>query len=537
MFEIETDDSQIIRKQMLSKGIEFLEKNNFRLGFISWESAIRNGDDLPDVHSINKYFGNWAVFNSIVRNTYRNPDFEFNPSDKDLKGYNPTIITSKEQVIKPWKPKPPTQTLETKLNDSKTKPTVNRATKKPFRIPDKRLKIDEVPEIPTPIKPIEFVIDTTNTTPKNIPEKAISSPAENIVDDSMKKVKGKKQYRGTDLKEEASNKKIARPALIIGVGAAAALMTIYFGTGLIKIEGKDVTPTTNTIKPTEIKKNAPIIKNNILKELGLQIKTQTIEDPRLPEQESYDHIDESVFIPAIYRRAISRIRNSKPKSLVDNYNLSPDAKNPISIQGLINTAFYEGTREYADDVELHWNGGFNTVAQVLLAERWLRKYTGTELENLEFHREEEFSESFINASKVELELEPAYKDKAKKAQSNTHPVNTDSYEEKNTEQKEDKNKKNITGQLQFIRNENKIIDEYSEDERELISHLYAEMRFGKNFSENAMHLMGQLNGIAGLTADLAEDIYFEQKSGVNIRENSEDGSIPLDYTMFNIKAA
>lgn len=103
-------------------------------------------------------------------------------------------------------------------------------------------------------------------------------------------------------------------------------------------------------------------------------------------------------VASAYTQIKGKVEKDHPLSKASKYNLSGDGKDKISAQGLINTAYWYGTRKFGKRSQ-RWDGGYGTDEQFQMAKRWLAGY-GIDIHDLLKKRDAEISPSMIDADKM-----------------------------------------------------------------------------------------------------------------------------------------
>ncbi|MBW2997026.1 hypothetical protein KY349_01655 [Candidatus Woesearchaeota archaeon] len=93
------------------------------------------------------------------------------------------------------------------------------------------------------------------------------------------------------------------------------------------------------------------------------------------------------------------VREDHPLSKNHDYNLSSDGKKVISNQGVINAAYWYGTRKFGKGVMQWWRGGYGTERQKDMATKWLAQY-GIDIDDLIANRSTEFDGSLVSTDMV-----------------------------------------------------------------------------------------------------------------------------------------
>jgi len=406
--------------------MEFACEHGYELRLNRWDFAIlRDGADLPSLGDINKYFGSWANFRAQVMLKLAKPDYDYDPSEEELQGYSPTFLVErqKDSTIKSVKS---VVSIDDKLGADQTpqpappRPAPER--KKPPELPRQRLeqKVAVIEE--DKAEDVVRQMAEARKAPDTKAEKKYRRKAKPDVRSRPKK------GRKVDEAKLEDSRQTSRWA-IVGIGGVAAAMVIYLSIGAVKLFSED----TSTEKPAKAVSYSPTPSQvpfpspepaRLIDKAPDKYAAEKSASSKEPVEEQEDCLASN-----IYTTLVSIIETSRPKSLVPEYNLAEFIDGPKSVQWLINTAFYEGTRKYSDDEEMHWCGGSNTLAQEILAEQWLKAYVGVDIDSLQWHRDEEFTEDFINLKGMGKGNVDRYRHKIENMEDiDSPPANTDSYE-------------------------------------------------------------------------------------------------------------
>lgn len=123
------------------------------------------------------------------------------------------------------------------------------------------------------------------------------------------------------------------------------------------------------------------------------------QEENIPDRPKFDAVAwEDKCSGAALEHLEQKVQDDHPKSLNHSYNLSPDGKDIISNQGLINAAYWYGTRELGRPSQ-HWSGGYGNSEQHEMAKEWLAT-RGVDMEQLKKDRGGEFDTTVIDATMV-----------------------------------------------------------------------------------------------------------------------------------------
>ncbi|MBW2997035.1 hypothetical protein KY349_01700 [Candidatus Woesearchaeota archaeon] len=131
------------------------------------------------------------------------------------------------------------------------------------------------------------------------------------------------------------------------------------------------------------------------------LKTRPKEEEKLAEETKPDmETLEQRCVESTYTQIEGKVKADHPLSKAQKYNLSRDGKEKISAQGLINTAYWYGSRKFGKKGQ-RWSGGHGTKEQFKMAGRWLAEY-GIDIRDLIKRRGAEINPSMIDADDMTL---------------------------------------------------------------------------------------------------------------------------------------
>lgn len=237
---------------------------------------------------------------------------------------------------------------------------------------------------------------------------------------------------------------------------------------------------------------------------------------------------------------VELVKEDHPLSKNPDYNLSSDGKTKISNQGVINAAYWYGTRQFGKGVMHWWRGGYGTEKQKEMASKWLEQY-GIDIDDLIANRSAEFDGSLVKAEMVHESVVEECRAPQDAVEPEETPSTPDIEEHENSNP--DKGAFNMIYDSMMKTVKTKVADageaklddmipifveqpvdepdgglsldvelapeSFAQEDREAIADMFAEAYFNKRSGFNVEDI-GKL--YAGVTPELAEQIYVEQKA-------------------------
>ncbi|MFH1063912.1 MAG: protein phosphatase 2C domain-containing protein [Candidatus Woesearchaeota archaeon] len=241
-----------------------------------------------------------------------------------------------------------------------------------------------------------------------------------------------------------------------------------------------------------------------------------------------DKADKNVV--AAYSRVVKKIKSDHPKSKVPEYNLSPDAKTTISHQGVINTAYWFGTRTDKDKSN-DYRGGHGTKTMRGMADKWLKKHTGQDISYFIADR----SAELVAADIAHTELPNADKEFKKKAgKKHTKHGTLDENLLNNAlalEQIIDKSYNTDSRQALLGQPVYNTEPKYTSVQKTVIEHLYKEFKFAKAITSEEMSAKAAEYSIQSLTPELASQVYLDMAAE---RETQQDDGLGEEILLTEI---
>jgi|GEM_PF-164530 len=236
---------------------------------------------------------------------------------------------------------------------------------------------------------------------------------------------------------------------------------------------------------------------------------------------------------AAFTRFVSLVQRDHPKSRNKDYNLSKDAKSRISVQGVINTAYWFGTRS-DNDKSNDYRGGYGNPEQRELANNFVRANLGKGIASLlKEGRANEFTLASMNPEGIDSSKVPACTPVAPKAPEKKGSLDDiDDLQQGNPDDTFTPDSKDASP-WEYASVEGSSAEkghEYTAVQRTVIEHLYKEFAFGKRISESEMSAKAREYSINDLTAADAREVYLDIAASREVAQDNNDDEEIIELT-------